>query len=269
MITFDTHAHLFWSNFDSDRDEVIERATGAGVAAILNLGTTVDTSRTCISLAERHDRCWAAVGFHPHDVGAFSYDRDEALTQLRILAEHPKVVAVGETGLDFYRGRKNEQLQRDSLRVHLDLARAADLPVVLHNRAAGSELRAILEEYGPEITAILHCFVGDEEFGHWAIDRGHYLGLGGIFTFPSSGLPEMVKAWNLDHLVLETDSPFLSPAPHRGKRNEPSFIVHTAVAIADALGMAAEELAARTTANACRVLDIPLPGGGLVSTREE
>ena len=260
MIAVDTHCHLFWSDFDSDRDDVVRRAVESGVSAILNLGTTVETSRDCIALAERYEQCWAAVGFHPHDVEVFAVDPEEAVSELRSLTGHPKVVAVGETGLDFYRGRETEEAQRASLQAHFVMARETGLPIVLHNRSAGPELREMLEEYDSEVTAILHCFVGDEEFGRWAIDRGHYLGLGGIFTFPSSDLPGMVTAWDIDRLVLETDSPFLSPLPHRGRRNEPAFIVHTARAIAEALGMSVEDLSERTTANACRVLDLSLPG---------
>jgi len=258
LIIVDTHAHLFWPDFETDREEVLRRAAEAGVRAILNLGTTAETSRVCVGLADEYEQCWAAVGFHPHDVEAFASNREQGLSQLHSLLGHPKVVAIGETGLDFYRGRGTEEAQRVSLRAHFELARMSGLPIVLHNRGTGSELREALEEFGAGIRAVLHCFVGDEAFGRWAVDQGYYLGLGGIFTFPTSDMAGMVRSWNIDHLLLETDSPFLTPVPHRGKRNEPAFIVHTARAIARALGISVEELAEHTTRNACRVLGIPL-----------
>jgi len=255
--TFDTHAHLFWSDFDKDRDEVINRAAEHGVTGILNLGTTVESSQACIALAQKYTHCHAAIGFHPNDVEIFAVDPDENISRLLSLAQQPEVVAVGETGLDFFRGRDTEKVQVLSLHAHFDLARRTGLPIVLHNRSADEELKDFLEEYGSDVTAILHCFTGEEKFGLWAIERGHYLGLGGIFTFPSCDLPDMVKSWDLDHLLLETDSPFLSPVPFRGKRNEPSHVIHTARAIAEAVGITTEELGEITTANACRVLGLP------------
>lgn len=254
---FDTHAHLFWDEFDSDRDAVVARACAAGVGAILNLGTTVDTSRECLQLAERHPECWAAVGFHPNDIEAFEEDPDHGMDALRSMASQNRVIAVGESGLDLYRNRDSLPAQQQSLARHFDLARETGLPIVLHNREADRELRTALEEHDEGVTAVLHCFVGDEAFGRWAIDRGHYLGLGGVFTFRSSDLPGMVGAWDPDHLLLETDSPFLSPVPLRGKRNEPSHVVHTARAVAEALEIVFEEFAELTTSNACRAFGLP------------
>lgn len=256
MNLFDTHAHLFWEDFRADLEDVLERAEGVGVGAILNLGTTLETSELCVSLAERYEQCWAAAGFHPNDADHFGADPQRGAAGVRELLSHPGVIAVGETGLDFYRDRVRPDVQLESLKVHFDLARESGLPIVLHNREADNEIRTALEKWDEGVTAVLHCFAGDEEFGKWATGRGHYLGLGGVFTFPSSGLRQMVTAWDLDHILLETDSPFLSPVPHRGKRNEPSFVAHTAGAIADALGTTAEEVAERTTANACRLFGL-------------
>lgn len=257
MNLVDTHAHLFWDDFQSDLESVIGRAADAGVKAILNLGTTLETSRRCVALAEKYDRCWAAAGFHPNDADLYESDADAGIEGINALTTHPKVVAIGETGLDFYRDRVSVQTQKSSLEAHFGLARQCGLPIVLHNREASTELRSALETWGDEITAILHCFTGDVEFGKWAIGQGHFLGLGGVFTYPSSSLPELVKEWNLDHLLLETDSPFLSPVPHRGRRNEPAYIVHTAEAVAGALGMSVDELAEHTSDNARRVLNLP------------
>lgn len=250
---FDTHAHLFWEDFQEDLDQVLERAREVGVEGILNLGTNPETSAACVGLAERSPLCWAAVGWHPNDAGGYAADPEEAREAIRELVDHPRVVAIGESGLDFYRERADAEAQYESLRFHFQLARDTGKPLVLHNREASSELRDALEEMDEGVTAVLHSFIGDIGFGRWAIERGHYLGLGGIFTFKSSDLPGMVDSWDLDHLLVETDSPFLAPVPHRGKRNEPAFVADTARAVARTLDMPFEELARRTTLNARRL----------------
>ena len=250
---FDTHAHLFWEDFQEDLDQVLDRAREAGVEGILNLGTNVETSRACVDLAERSPLCWAAVGWHPNDAAGFAEDPEGGGEAIRSLAGHPRVAAIGESGLDFYRDRASSEAQHASLRFHFDLARETGKPIVLHNREATEELRSALADLDEGVTAILHSFIGPEEFGRWAIDRGHYLGLGGIFTFRSSDLPEMVGSWDVDHILVETDSPFLAPVPHRGRRNEPAFVADTARTVADALDIPFEELARRTTENAHRV----------------
>ncbi|MFC1545218.1 TatD family hydrolase [Gemmatimonadota bacterium] len=263
MKLVDTHAHLFWEDYEHDLDEVMDRARDVGVEAILNLGTDGETSAACVELAERYPDCWAAAGIHPNDASLFDSDRDAVIGRIRDLLSHPKVIAVGESGLDLYRDRVPLNTQLECLEVQFDLARESGLPIVLHNRQADAVLRDVLSKWDEGVTAILHCFVGDADFGKWAIDRGHFLGLGGVFTFPSSSLREMVGEWNLDHLLLETDSPFLSPVPYRGKRNEPSYVADTAVAVADTLGMAHDSLAERTAANAYRVLNIPISAGSI------
>jgi len=252
----DTHAHLFWEDFESDREEVIDRARAAGLEAILNLGTDVETSRACVALAERHPECLAAAGIHPNDAGHHESNIDGVMDGIAELVQHPRTVAVGETGIDTYRDRVPLETQLRFLEAHFDLAREQGLPIVLHNRQADGEIRASLEKWDEGVTAILHCFVGDAQFGRWAIERGHYLGLGGVFTFPSSSLREMVGEWDLDHLLLETDSPFLSPVPFRGQRNEPARVAEVAIAVADVLGIPPGELARKTTANAARVLGL-------------
>ncbi len=261
MKLVDTHAHLFWEDYEHDLDEVVERARDAGVEAILNLGTDDETSAECVNLAERYPTCWAAAGVHPNDASLYDSDRDAVMGRVRDLLSHPKVIAVGESGLDLYRDRVSLDTQIRCLEDHFALAREHGLPIVLHNRQADAELRDALVKWDEGVTAILHCFAGDAEFGRWAIERGHFLGLGGVFTFPSSSLREMVGEWDLDHILLETDSPFLSPVPYRGKRNEPTYVADTAALVADTLGMTHDDLAERTTANAYRALDIPIAAG--------
>lgn len=253
----DTHAHLWWEDFNADLDDVLSRTRSAGVEAVLNLGTDLESSQAGIELAERSNLCWAAVGFHPNDAAAWAHDPEAGEAALRRLARHPRVVAIGESGLDFYRDRVRPEDQIASLAAHLRLARETSLPIVLHNREATPELQAALEEHDEGVTAILHCFAGGAAFGRWAIERGHYLGLGGVFTYRSSPLREIVGEWDTGRLLLETDAPFLAPVPHRGKRNEPAFVVDTARAVAEALQMPLEELAEITTANARRVLGLP------------
>jgi TatD DNase family protein len=261
LTLFDTHAHLWWSDFDPDRDEVLARARAAGVREVLNLGTTAATSRSCLALAEREPLCWAAVGLHPNDLQEYAADPAGNLAAIEALCTHPRVVAVGETGLDFYREHSDREVQLTALHDHLDLARRTSLPVVLHNRQADAELREAIESWGDGVTAVFHCFTGDAAFGRWAIEGGHYLGLGGVLTFRSSDLRERVAAWDLDRILLETDSPFLAPVPHRGKRNEPALITLTAAALAEALGLGPEEVAERTRANAFRVFPRCAGGG--------
>jgi len=252
----DTHAHLFWEDFESDREEVISRARDAGLEVILNLGTDVETSRACIALAEKYPMCLAAVGIHPNDVALHEPDIDAVMDHIAELLEHRQVVAVGETGIDLYRDRVPLDTQLRFLEGHFHLACEYSLPIVLHNRQADSEIRDALLKWDEGVTAILHCFVGDVAFGKWAIERGHYLGLGGVFTFPSSSLRQMAGEWDRDHLLLETDSPFLSPVPYRGQRNEPARVADVAIAVAEALGIPMEELAQETTENAARVLGL-------------
>jgi TatD DNase family protein len=252
LILFDTHAHLWESDFDSDRHEVLTRARAAGVREVLNLGTTVATSRACLELAEQEPLCWAAVGLHPNELQEYAADPEGEMAAVEDLCHHPRVVAIGETGLDFQREPVARTVQRAALRDHLELGRRTGLPVVLHNRLADVELREAVETWGEGVTAVFHCFTGDESFGRWAIEHGHYLGLGGVLTFRSSDLRERVGAWDLDGILLETDSPYLAPAPHRGKRNEPALIALTARALADAVGLDRDELAERTRANAFR-----------------
>jgi len=257
----DTHAHLFWEDFEPDLEEVISRARNTGLEAILNLGTDVDTSRACVALADRYPVCRAAVGIHPNDASLHESDIGGVMDRIAELLEHPHVVAVGETGIDLYRDQVPLETQLRFLEIHFELARAHDLPIVLHNRQADREIREALLKWDEGVTAILHCFLGDVAFGRWAIERGHYLGLGGVFTFPSSSLREMVGEWDRDHLLLETDSPFLSPVPFRGRRNEPARVADVATAVAEALGIPPGTLARQTTANAARVFSLTDLGG--------
>jgi TatD DNase family protein len=259
----DTHAHPMDRAFDADRAEVLARARAAGLVALIAVGYTAESSRQAVALAEAHDWIWATVGIHPNAVSAASR-ADWA--EVARLARHPRVVAIGETGLDYYRTWSQPAAQRDWLRRHLDLAGELDRPVVVHNRAADADVRAILTEWAARRAGaarppgVLHCFAGDPETLAVGTAAGFYVSFAGPVTYRNAGrLPLAVVQTPADRLVLETDCPYLPPVPHRGQRNEPAYLRLTARRVAELRGEPPEALARRTTANAGRLFGLPLP----------
>ena len=252
----DTHAHLDFGQFDSDRDEVIERAFGSGVASIVNVGTDGSSSRKSIALAERYGGIYATVGYHPHE----AEEAEEGLDELRELSGHPKVVAVGETGLDFYRNYAPREAQLRVFRRHIRLAREVALPLVVHSRNASEETMAILEEEGAEeVCGVLHCFSGDLEMARRGLDMGFYLAFGGGITFRKSRAYEVARRMPMDRILLETDCPYQTPAPgrKRGLRNEPAFVRYVAERLASDGERSLEEVARRTSDNARTLFGLP------------
>ena len=250
---FDTHAHLHFPEFADDLDAVLERARAAGVRRILTIGTDVPTSRAAAALAFREPNVWAAVGIHPHEAA----DADEAaLTEIERLAGGPRVVAIGETGLDFFRNLAPREAQERALRSQLALARRTRKPVLIHCRDAHEETLSILgaadvSEHG----GIMHCFSGDVGIARRCLDLGLLLSLAGPVTYPKPGaLPEVAKFVPADRLVVETDCPFLPPQPYRGKRNEPAYLAITAARVAELRGEPLADLAARMSENARSLL---------------
>jgi TatD DNase family protein len=251
----DTHAHLDFRQFNDDRDAVLARAWQAGVEAIITIGTDLATSRAAVALAERDERIYATVGFHPHD--AKSLD-DAALDELTDLARHPRVVAVGEIGLDYYRDHSPRDTQRRAFRRQLDMAAQAGKPVVIHNREAGADTLNILREWAAEAEpqpakhlGVLHCFSGDLALAEAAMELGFYLGIDGPITYRNAHrLREIVGALPLDRLLIETDAPFLTPHPHRGKRNEPAYVRLVAERIAALKEVSFATVVQATTSNA-------------------
>jgi len=242
----DTHAHLDFPQFDGDREEVIERALAAGVRRIINVGADLASSRRAVALAEAHPPIYAAVGVHPHDAKTLT---DEALAELLGLARHPKVVAIGEIGLDFYRDLSPREAQRQAFERQLALARELGLPVIVHDRNAHAEVMDVLRRRG--LRGVLHCFSGDPEMARQAIEMGFYISVAGPATFKNAKrLPEIVRQLPLERLLIETDCPYLAPHPHRGRRNEPAYVRLVAEAVADIKGLPLEEVARVTTANA-------------------
>ena len=241
----DTHAHLTWPSF-IDVPDVILRARAAGVTRILTAATDLASCVQAIELARSYPEVHAAVGVHPNDVR-----EDNDLDAVAGLAGEPQVVAIGETGLDYYREHTDPSLQRRSLDWHLDLAARTGLPVILHDREADEDLLAALAAYAGRVRGVLHCFSGDRTLAGRALDLGYYLSFAGNITYPSAATIRDVASWApAERILSETDAPFLSPVPMRGRRNEPAHVTHTVIAIAAARGAPVDEMASILTANA-------------------
>lgn len=245
----DTHAHLQLPEFDADREAVLRRAEEAGVEAVVNIGIDAASSLAAVRLAEEHSICWAAVGLHPHEAGSWS---GSVKRELRALSQHPKAVAVGETGLDFYRNRASKADQMRAFQGQMELAAETQLPLVIHQRSASDDLLDALEASGMGASALLHCFSGSVEEAERAAGLGCSFGLGGILTYPKSDdLRRAVETLPSGRVMVETDSPWLAPQAWRGKRNEPSYVRATAEAVASARGESFER-AAQNTSEAAR-----------------
>lgn len=254
MTTFiDTHAHLYDERYDDDRAEMIARAVAAGVAQIISMGDTMAASAQVVADAEEHPALYAAVGVHPESACVLT---DAERAQLLTWAKHPKVVAIGEIGLDYYweKDPKARALQRELFVTQLNLARAAHLPVCIHDREAHGDTLAILQTVGRDLTGVLHCYSGSLEMARDLWKLGYYIGIDGPLTFKNAAkLPEIVREAPQERLLIETDSPYLAPVPKRGKRNEPAYVAFVAAKIAELRGESVEEVAHYTTENARRL----------------
>lgn len=267
MQLVDSHAHLDGRAYDEDREATIDRAVAAGVAAIVTCGGDLTSSAAAVALAASHGTLWAAVGVHPHEARhVWTADPAErvdeaAIAQLARLAGRPRVVAIGEIGLDYHYDLSPREAQRAVLARQLALAVELEMPVILHSRESDADLRAIVDRAiaaaaGP-LRGVLHCFLSDREMAAWALERGLYLGVAGPITFKNAeGLRAVVRDVPLDRLLIETDSPYLAPHPRRGRRNEPAYVAHVAEGLAGVLGIAPEELARRTHDNAFRLFGL-------------
>ncbi len=245
----DSHCHLDFPELSSQADDVIARAAAAGVGHMLTIGTKITKFGGVLAMAERFNHVSCSVGIHPHEAGV---EPAMDVAKLTALAAHPKVVAFGETGLDFYYEHSPRADQEKSFRVHLAAARENKLPVIVHTRDADSETAAILSEEIAKgaFTGVIHCFSSGAELAAKALELGFYISISGIVTFKKAeALREVVKTVPLDRLLVETDSPYLAPIPHRGKTNEPAFVAHTAAVVAELKGISLDELATHTTAN--------------------
>lgn len=256
----DTHAHLDMSAFDADRDEVLKRAFDSGVALIVNPATGLKSGEKIIELSEREPRLFAAVGFHPHDVSDVTR---EDVDKLAKLATHKRVVAIGETGLDFYRNRSPREIQLQVFGWELELSRDLKLPIIVHSREAEKETLTLLHKFVPSDSrapGVIHCFSGDSQILKEYTGMGFYVSVGGYITFPTSvRLFDVLKEIPEDRLLLETDSPYLAPQSHRGGRNEPAYLIFAVELLARIRSITPDALARETTENACRLFKLPLP----------
>jgi TatD DNase family protein len=241
----DTHAHLD----PVAAPELISRARAVGVTRIVTVSTTIEGGREALALADRTEGIWVSVGIHPHEAGVAA-----DIDTLRELLAHPKAVAVGETGLDFFRDYAPRHAQRELFDAQLELARALGKPVVVHTRAADDETRALLVQHEGEV--VLHCFSSPDLLGD-ALEHGWYVSFAGNVTYPNAGeLREAARRVPADRLLAETDSPYLAPQAVRGRTNEPANVVHTLAVLADTRGTTTDELAAQIDANATAVFDL-------------
>ena len=259
----DSHCHLDFSKFDSDRDAVVQRARDAGVGIILNPGYDLESSRRAVTLSEQYDEVYATIGVHPHQ--AKTVDRG-VIDSLRELAVHPKVVGIGEIGLDYYRDLSPREVQRQALREQLSLAAELDLPVIVHSREAHEDVMFILAEWAscaqPGTRSalsrgVLHAFSGDRAMASGAAALGFCVGVAGPVTFAkASALQALVADLPLAQLLIETDAPYLTPHPYRGKRNEPALVALVCAAIADLKGISARDVAEATMENGQRLFGL-------------
>lgn len=256
MIRFaDSHAHLNYPDFHADLSAVMQRAADAGVAYINSIATKLTEVKPLLEMFRAYPHVYASVGIHPHyanDVEDFSVETILAHCQ------HPKIVAVGETGFDFHYTFSPKEQQERVFRNHIRAAKEAGLPLVIHTREAEEATRQVLtEEQATTCGGVLHCFTGSESLARWAVEQGFYLSFSGILTFRTAiDLQEIAQWLPLDRLLIETDAPYLAPIPHRGKRNEPAYVVQVAATLAKLLERPLEEIAEITTANYCRLFRV-------------
>lgn len=255
MTLIDTHAHIEGEEFDSDREEVVRRALDAGVSGWINISNGLDSFRRSCELAEKHDGIYVSLGIHPHE--AAETDRAE-WNELAKKIDHPKVVAVGETGLDYFYENSPKDRQKDLFRFFLNLSKESGLPLSIHIRDAEADLLDCVDRVFPnEVKGVIHCFSSTPEFARDCLKRGFYISFSGIVTFKKAEpVREAAREVPLDKLLVETDAPYLAPEPLRGKRNEPAYVVKTAEKIAELKGISLEELARKSTENAKKLFGI-------------
>jgi TatD DNase family protein len=252
----DTHAHIEGKEFQTDFDAILERAAQAGVSHIITIGTDIESSRKACELTSQHDGIYCSVGVHPHDAVRVTEKCYDLIRQLAM--ETPKNVAIGEIGLDFFRDRSPRNIQETVFRRFLIMASELSLPVIIHDRDAHERiLRILREEKSRNLRGVLHCFSGDLEMARECVDLGFHISIPGTITFPSNDqLREVVQGIRMEHLLLETDCPYLSPVPFRGKRNEPAYLKITAEKVAELKGLSLEDVARITTLNAVNLFGL-------------
>ena len=253
-LIFDTHAHYDDEAFDADREALLSSMPENGVGLIVDPGCDLDTSRRAVEIAEQYPHVYAAVGWHPENCAPYTR---ESLDTLRAWAKNPKVVAIGEIGLDYYwEQNPPREFQQEVFRDQLALAQELGLPVIVHDRDAHADSLAIVKEF-PDVRGVFHCYSGSAEMAKWLIARGWYIGFTGVLTFKNARKAvETAAAIPLDRIVLETDCPYMSPEPFRGKRNDPGKLYRMAERLAEIRGISVEEVRAATMENGKRLYRI-------------
>ena len=249
----DSHCHLDFPDFASELDQVMARAAAAGVGALVTISTRVGRFDSVLAVAERFDNVYCSVGTHPHHAHE---ELDVTPDELVRLAEHPKVVAIGEAGLDYHYDNSPREAQAAGLRTHIAAARMSGLPLIIHAREADSDLAAILTEETEKgaFPAVLHCFSSGRGLAETGIALGTYVSFSGIMTFKNAqDIRDIARDMPAERILVETDAPYLAPPPHRGERNEPAFVAHTAAALAETRGVSRDAIAAQTSENFFRL----------------
>ena len=252
MRLIDTHAHLDFDDYNQDREEVFNRARKIGVDKIVNIGADLEGSRRAVKLAEKYGDVYASVGIHPNEADTVN---EKSLAELKILASSPKVKAIGECGLDFYYDNSPRKIQKEAFKKQLNLALELKLPVVIHSREAAAETLEILDQTADFAqNLIFHCYAYGLEEIEEIIKRDYYVAFGGLITFNSAQpIRDALRKMPLNRILLETDAPYLTPAPHRGKRNEPAYLEHIVNKAAEIKQISAEKMGEITTENAERI----------------
>ncbi len=247
----DSHCHLDLPEFDDIREEVIDEAVRAGVHTLVNIGADLNTSLRSVELAESHKMIYATVGVHPHDAKALNAD---TLNRIKDLAGHDRVVAIGEIGLDYYRNFSPRPVQKKAFVKQLELAVEFNMPVVIHTREAFAETLEIIRDYAGDLPGgVFHCFPGTVDEAYRVMDMGFVLGFGGVITYKNSRMATTAAEVPLDRIVIETDAPFLTPTPHRGKTNRPAYVICVRDKLAELQNISPDEVE-RTTDRTCRKL---------------
>ncbi|HUH48524.1 MAG TPA: TatD family hydrolase [Mycoplana sp.] len=249
----DTHCHLDFPDFAAELDEIVARAHAAGVGQMITISTRVKKFPDILAIAERYPTVFCSVGTHPHNADE---ELDVTVDELVRLSEHPRVVAIGEAGLDYFYDNAPREAQAQGLRNHIAAARLTGLPLVIHSRSADEDMATILTEETEKgaFPFLLHCFSSGADLARVGVELGGYVSFSGILTFPKSEeLRQIAKTVPVDRMLVETDAPYLAPKPFRGKRNEPAYVAHTASTLAETLGISDAEIARITTENAFRI----------------
>jgi TatD DNase family protein len=245
----DSHCHLDFPEFAPELDAVVDRARAAGVGRMLTICTRLSKFDQVLAVAEKFDRMFCSVGVHPHEA---AHEVDVALPRILDYAQHPKVVGIGEAGLDYYYDKSPHAAQQEVFALHIEAARQSGLPLIVHSRDADEDTVRLLQDGAAKggLKGVIHCFTSTQYLADAALEMGFFISLSGIVTFKNAeDLRQVAKTVPLDRLLVETDSPYLAPMPMRGKRNEPSFVQHTARYVAGMMGVGFDELAERTTRN--------------------